>query len=214
MAQVLAGSPGLLINIAECCVFRELADLRGACRLNRTTIDQAFATPETLRTILKVISNGASEDWEPPSFLECVYNGDDDHDALRWYCTLQDIVEPLLEDIIPEGALLMRLRADTLSRILMFRRRVARYELRSTVVSMPVLKTTNEVNGFWGELRTEAPAILLQDLAAAQWLMRLLVAAYNFVHLRVRISRWSDDDDNDPVFEIAQLFFEDKVDTA
>mmetsp|Transcript_67600 Transcript_67600/g.197850 ORF Transcript_67600/g.197850 Transcript_67600/m.197850 type:complete len:206 (-) Transcript_67600:39-656(-) len=196
----------LISRIAGHAPFRERASMRGTCKNYRAAIDRDVAL-ELLESIIEDICSTEvcpqNDTWETPCRRRVLHGAFSDEDLDEW-----------LSGAIPCGRFLLRLAADTLSRILTFK-----YEPRAddvgdcpcTVEAMPVLTTLVEVDRFWDNLFTTTPAALKENLATAQWLMRILVRRYNFTSLRAVVwcNVWREG--MHPGLELVQLFFEDKL---
>eukprot|EP00439_Symbiodinium_sp_Y106_P057969 s224_g8.t1 len=126
------------------------------------------------------VEDCGQEPWNPTrrSVLSGVFDAEDD--LVEW-----------LGELLPIQGLL-RFEAQTLSRLLTFKITQHRADdvgsCNLTVEEMPVMTVAADVDRFWNQVRSDAPADRRPELQGAQWLMRILVKHFDFIFLRARMS--------------------------
>mmetsp|Transcript_135479 Transcript_135479/g.377325 ORF Transcript_135479/g.377325 Transcript_135479/m.377325 type:complete len:202 (-) Transcript_135479:49-654(-) len=199
MARV--ASDLLIGRIVQYVAFRHRPALRGVSTLYRAAIDRDVTLTSLEGVLADLCSTGWPVDrtWKSPCRRHVLHGAFEEEVLEQWL------------DAIPDWRPLVRLTACTMSKLLTFRYSLGEDfgESWCTVEAMPVFTAAVEVDLFWAAFLASAPAALRERLAAAQWLMRLLVARYNFAWLHAMLWFCSREGPEAGI-EIAQFFFEDK----
>lgn len=196
----------ILKHVATAANLRDKAHLRGSCQKFCKVIDNLLTLDLLAASLKDLCPAGDVEDcgqepWNPTrrSVMSGIFDAE------------EDLVEWLGELLPIQG--LLRFEAQTLSRLLTFKITHQADDVGTcnlTVEEMPVMTSPAEVDQFWNQVRSDAPADRRPELRGTQWLMRILVKHFDFIFLRARMSCEVYREGTVAGMEFAQIFYQQK----